>query len=109
MVARFSFTKLYAKLGTWRLAAFSTFGSAVGYCALAIPMPIALMYAAIALTGFSLGISVTISIAGLMAITKPEMLGMSNSVRMVEVAKVAKLLDEIAPRYSATRACGTTR
>jgi predicted MFS family arabinose efflux permease len=83
MVARFSFTRLYAKLGTWRLAAFSTFGSAVGYCALAIPMPVILMYAAIALAGFALGISVTISIAGLMAITKPEMLGMSNSVRMV--------------------------
>ena len=46
-------------------------------------MPVILMYAAIALTGFALGISVTISIAGLMAITKPEMLGMSNSVRMV--------------------------
>jgi len=83
MVARFSFTRLYAKLGTWRLAAFSTFGSAVGYLALAIPMPVILMYVAIALTGFALGISVTISIAGLMAITKPEMLGMSNSVRMV--------------------------
>ena len=83
MVARFSFTRLYAKLGTWRLAAFSTFGSAVGYLALAIPMPVILMYAAIALTGFALGISVTISIAGLMAITRPEMLGMSNSVRMV--------------------------
>ena len=46
-------------------------------------MPIILMYAAIALTGFALGISVTISIAGLMAITRPDMLGMSNSVRMV--------------------------
>jgi predicted MFS family arabinose efflux permease len=83
MVARFSFARLYAKMGTWRLAAISTFASAAGYCALAIPMPVALMYATIALTGFALGISVTISIAGLMAITKPEMLGMSNSVRMV--------------------------
>jgi len=83
MVARFSFARLYAKMGTWRLAAISTFASAAGYCALAIPMPVFLMYATIALTGFALGISVTISIAGLMAITKPEMLGMSNSVRMV--------------------------
>jgi predicted MFS family arabinose efflux permease len=83
MVARFSFARLYAKMGTWRLAAFSTFASAAGYCALAIPMHVAGMYATIALTGFALGISVTISIAGLMAITRPEMLGMSNSVRMV--------------------------
>lgn len=82
-VARFLFARLHARMGTWRLAAISTFASAASYCALAIPMPTALMYLTIAVTGFALGISVTISIAGLMAITKPEMLGMSNSVRMV--------------------------
>jgi predicted MFS family arabinose efflux permease len=83
MVARFSFARLHARLGTWSLAGIGTFLSAAGYCALAIPMPIALMYAAIAVTGFALGIAVTISIAGLMAVTRPEMLGMANSVRMV--------------------------
>jgi predicted MFS family arabinose efflux permease len=83
MVARFAFARLHARLGTWSLAAIGTFASAAGYCGLAIPMPIAAMYPTIALTGFALGISVTISIAGLMAITKPEMLGMANSVRMV--------------------------
>ena len=83
MVARFSFARLHARMGTWSLAAISTFASAAGYCGLAIPMPTPAMYATIALTGFALGISVTISIAGLMAITKPEMLGMANSVRMV--------------------------
>jgi len=83
MVARFSFARLHHRFGTWRLTAVGTFASALGYCGLAVPMPIAAMSATIALTGFALGISVTISIAGLMAITKPEMLGMANSVRMV--------------------------
>ena len=57
MIARFSFARLYAKFGTWRLAAFSTYASAAGYCGLAVVMPIALMYGTIALTGFALGIS----------------------------------------------------
>jgi MFS family permease len=83
MVARFSFARLHQRFGTWRLTAVGTFASALGYCGLAAPMPIPAMFATIALTGFALGISVTISIAGLMAITKPEMLGMANSVRMV--------------------------
>jgi MFS family permease len=83
MVARFCFARLHQRLGTMPLTAIGTFASALGYCGLAAPMPIAAMYATIALTGFALGISVTISIAGLMAITKPEMLGMANSVRMV--------------------------
>jgi sugar phosphate permease len=63
--------------------AFSTFASALAYIGLALPLPLWGMHVVIAAAGFALGISVTVSIAGLLALASDEARGTANSLRMM--------------------------
>ena len=83
MLSRLFYPWLNALVGRWRLMAISTFVSAVVYAALAVPMPIGLMYAVIATAGFALSNAITVSIASLLAIATDETRGTANSLRMM--------------------------
>jgi predicted MFS family arabinose efflux permease len=81
MASRLIFARLHAALGRIPLTLISTFFSAGAYAALALPLPLPAMYAAIALAGFALSISITASIAGVLGIASGGAVGTANSLR----------------------------
>jgi predicted MFS family arabinose efflux permease len=81
MVSRLLFARLHAALGRIPLTIVSTFASAGAYACLAFPLPLAGMYAAIAMAGFALSISITASIAGVLGIASGGAIGTANSLR----------------------------
>jgi predicted MFS family arabinose efflux permease len=83
MSSRFLFSRLNKALGPWTLIIVSTFIGAVSYAALALPLPLLAMHAAVAVSGFTLGVAVTGSIAGALALSTPETRGTANSLRMM--------------------------
>jgi predicted MFS family arabinose efflux permease len=83
MLSRFLFSRLNEAFGRERLTVISTFASAASYIGIALPLPLAAMYAMLAAAGFALGISVTVSIASLLALASDEARGTANSLRMM--------------------------
>jgi MFS family permease len=83
MLARLVFARLNDWVGHRRLMIVSTYAGAIAYVALAAPLPFAALGAAIAVAGFALGVAVTVSIAGLLALASPEARGTANSLRMM--------------------------
>jgi hypothetical protein len=63
------------------LTLISTFVSAVAYAGLALKLPLAAMHAVIATAGFSLSISITASIAGVLGLASAHAVGTANSLR----------------------------
>ena len=83
MASRFLFARLNEALGRWQLLVLSTFAGAFAYLIIALPLPLWLMHVAIASAGFALGVSVTGSIATLLALATAEARGTANSLRML--------------------------
>ena len=83
MLSRFLFSRLNEAFGRGRLTVISTFASAASYIGIALPLPLAAMYVMLAAAGFALGISVTVSIASLLALASDEARGTANSLRMM--------------------------
>jgi predicted MFS family arabinose efflux permease len=81
MVSRLLFARLLVAFGRVPLTLISTVASAVAYAAIALPLPLAAMYAAIALAGFALSIAITASIAGVLGIASGGAVGTANSLR----------------------------
>jgi predicted MFS family arabinose efflux permease len=81
MASRLLFARLLIAFGRVPLTLISTFASAVAYAAIALPLPLAAMYAAIALAGFALSIAITASIAGVLGIASGGAVGTANSLR----------------------------
>ena len=81
MAARLLFARLNESLGRIPLTVISTFVSAGSYACLGLPLPLAAMYAVIAIAGFSLSISITASIAGVLGIASGGAVGTANSLR----------------------------
>lgn len=81
MLARLFFARLHVAFGRTALTLISTFVGAGAYALIAVPLPLALLYAAIALAGFALSISVTASIAGVLTIASGGAIGTANSLR----------------------------
>jgi MFS family permease len=83
MFSRFLFARLNEMVGRWPLLVGSTLAGAVCYIGIALPLPLAALMVAIAGAGFALGISVTGSIASLLALASDEARGTANSLRMM--------------------------
>src|SRR5580692_3137305 len=81
MVSRLIYARLHVAFGRIPLTLTSTFVSAIAYTLLAFPLPLPLLYAAIATTGFALSISITASIAGVLTIASGGAIGTANSLR----------------------------
>jgi predicted MFS family arabinose efflux permease len=83
IVARTAFAKIFQLLGGNRLLVLSTFIGSLSVLLLVLPIPLWLMQVSIAVSGFTLGIAVTVSIAASMALMTPETRGTALSIRMV--------------------------
>ena len=83
MLSRVMFAWLNDLFGYRSLMIVSTYGGAISYIGLAAPLPFPAMCVSIAVAGFALGVAVTVSIAGLLALASDEARGTANSLRMV--------------------------
>jgi Major Facilitator Superfamily len=81
MLSRLIYARLHIAFGRIPLTLISTFVGAGAYTLLAVPLPLPLLYAAIAVAGFALSISITASIAGVLAIASGGAIGTANSLR----------------------------
>ena len=81
MLARLFFARLHVAFGRAPLTLISTFVGAGAYTAIAVPLLLSLLYAAIAVAGFALSISVTASIAGVLTVATGGAIGTANSMR----------------------------
>jgi predicted MFS family arabinose efflux permease len=81
MLSRLIYARLHVAFGRIPLTLISTFVGAIAYTLLAFPLPLPLLYAAIAVAGFALSISITASIAGVLAIASGGAIGTANSLR----------------------------
>src|SRR5258708_16407583 len=81
MVSRLLYARLHIAFGRIPLTLISTFVGAGAYALLAFPLPMPLLSAAIAVAGFALSISITASIAGVLAIASGGAIGTANSLR----------------------------
>jgi MFS family permease len=69
MTARLIYARLIVGFGRVALMVASLLGAAAAFAALAVPMPVALLYAATASTGFTIGIATTITVTTIVAMT----------------------------------------
>jgi MFS family permease len=81
MLSRLLFVRLHSAFGRFRLTVISTFCSAVSYVLVALPLPMPLLYAAIAVAGFALSVAITASIAGVLGMASGGAIGTANSLR----------------------------
>jgi MFS family permease len=81
MLSRLLYARFQFAFGRIPLTIVSSFISAVSYAMVALPLPLPMLYAAIAIAGFSLSIAMTASIAGVLAIATGGAIGTANSLR----------------------------
>jgi predicted MFS family arabinose efflux permease len=91
MVARLIYARLIVAVGRVPLMVASLVGAAVAFGCVAIPMPVILLYAATASTGFTIGIATTITVTTIVAMTAAGTRGTANSLRVTgnRIAQVA--------------------
>jgi predicted MFS family arabinose efflux permease len=82
MAARLIYVRLIAACGRVTLMVASLVLAGVAYAALAVPMSVAALYAATAMTGFGIGIATTITITSVVALTAAGARGTANSLRV---------------------------
>ncbi len=82
MAARLIYVRLIAAFGRVPLMVASLVLGGVAFASIAIPMPIAALYAATSMTGFSIGIATTITITSVVALTAAGARGTANSLRV---------------------------
>jgi predicted MFS family arabinose efflux permease len=82
MVARLIYVRLIAACGRIPLMVGSLVLGGVAFAALAIPMPVAGLYAVTSMTGFAIGIATTITITSVVALTAAGARGTANSLRV---------------------------
>jgi hypothetical protein len=91
MISRLLYVRLQFAFGRVPLTIVSSIISALSYAAVALPLPRALLYVAVAVAGFSLSVAMTASIAGVLAIAAGGAIGTANSLRTM-VNRVAQFI-----------------
>lgn len=91
MTARLLYARLITACGRGPLMIASLLGGAAAFAAVALPMPVALLYAATAATGFTVGIANTITVTSVVAMTAAGARATANSLRVTgnRIAQVA--------------------
>jgi len=91
LAARLIYARLVVGFGRVPLMVTSLVGGSVAFACVAVPMPILLLYAATAATGFALGISNTITVTSIVAMTAAGTRATANSLRVTgnRIAQVA--------------------
>jgi len=83
MLARLFYARMVAAMGRWPLIIASTFVCGLSFAAIAAPLPLWAMHAAIAMMGFSFGLATTLSITIVVDLTTVGARGTTNSLRIM--------------------------
>jgi predicted MFS family arabinose efflux permease len=83
MLARLFYARLVARTGRWPLMIGSTLACAAAYAAIAAPLPLPAMHAAMVVMGFSFGLASTLSITIVVGMTTAGAQGTANSIRIM--------------------------
>jgi predicted MFS family arabinose efflux permease len=91
MAARLLYARLIAGFGRIPLMVGTLLSGSAAFACVAIPMPVALLYAATASTGFTVGVANTLTVTSVMAMTAAGVRATANSLRVTgnRVAQVA--------------------
>jgi predicted MFS family arabinose efflux permease len=82
MAARLLYARLIAGFGRIPLMVGTLLGGSAAFACVAIPMPVALLYAATASTGFTVGVANTLTVTSVMAMTAAGVRATANSLRV---------------------------
>ena len=83
MVARYLYARIVRRVDRKRLMVGSVLAGALAFVALAIPLPLIMMHAAMIVIGFSLGLAMTLSVTNVVDLTREGMRGIANSLRLL--------------------------
>jgi predicted MFS family arabinose efflux permease len=82
LVARMTYVRVVRVIARRPLTLVSMLGAGIGFAGLALPMPLAAMYAAIVVLGFSLGIATTLSLTNVVELASAAAMGTLMSLRI---------------------------
>jgi len=81
LVSRMGYVRIIGLMGRRPLTLVSMVGSAIGFACLALPVKLALLFAAMTLTGVALGIATTLSLTNVVDLASPASMGTVMSLR----------------------------
>ncbi|MGA7788136.1 MAG: MFS transporter [Xanthobacteraceae bacterium] len=81
LISRMGYVRIIALLGRRPLTLVSMAGAAIGFACLALPIKLSLLFAAMTLTGFALGIATTLSLTNVVDLATPAAIGTVMSIR----------------------------
>jgi len=82
LVSRMGYVRVIRLVGRGRLTLISMLGAGIGFACLALPIPLAAMFGAMTLMGFSLGIATTLSLTNVVDIASAAAMGTVMSLRI---------------------------
>jgi predicted MFS family arabinose efflux permease len=82
LFSRMGYTRVIRLVARGPLTLTSMLGAGIGFACLALPIPLSLMYAAMAVMGFSLGIATTLSLTNVVDLASPAAMGTVMSLRI---------------------------
>jgi MFS family permease len=83
MVSRLIYARMIERIGRRPLIIWTTAAGALSFLCLMAPLPLAAIYAALIVMGFSLGIAMTLSISTVIDLSLPGARGTANSLRLL--------------------------
>jgi predicted MFS family arabinose efflux permease len=81
LASRMGYVRIIALVGRRPLTLASMVGSAIGFACLALPVKLAVLFAAMTLTGVALGIATTLSLTNVVDLASPASMGTVMSLR----------------------------
>jgi predicted MFS family arabinose efflux permease len=82
LVSRMGYVRVIRLVGRGPLTLISMIGAGIGFAGLALPVPLAAMFAAMTVMGFSLGIATTLSLTNVVDLASPQAMGTVMSLRI---------------------------
>jgi predicted MFS family arabinose efflux permease len=82
LISRMTYVRVLRLVARQPLTLISMFGAGIGFACFAFPIPLAAMYAAIAIMGFSLGIATTLSLTNVVDLASTAAMGTVMSLRI---------------------------
>ncbi len=82
LVSRMAYVRVVRVIARQPLTLVSMLGAGIGFACFALPIPLAVMYAAIAVLGFSLGIATTLSLTNVVDLASAAAMGTLMSLRI---------------------------
>ena len=81
LASRLSYTRILSLVARQKLTLITMAGAGLGFACFALPLPLAIMYAAMTFLGFSVGIATTLSLTNVVDLASAAAMGTVMSLR----------------------------